>query len=246
MSLLESRWAIVTGADRGVGLSLVKALLEQGYHVLAGQYLQESNEHLEQLKASYEEQLQVLNLDISNAESVQQAVAAIAAYTDRVDILINNGAILGDMSKTIQDMLDFDEMEQVFRVNTLGSLRMSNGLIDSILRSDSKLIVNISSEAGSIGTCWRNSWYAYCMSKAALNMQSQLIQNQIAAQGGKVMVIHPGHVQTYMQGKLDITGSLTADESAGSILQQIANRLKSDYKQQELTLIDYAGNTLPW
>nr|WP_235441352.1 SDR family NAD(P)-dependent oxidoreductase [Paenibacillus sp. IHB B 3415] len=246
MSLLENRWAIVTGADRGVGLSLVKALLEQGYHVLAGQYLQESNEYLEQLKTVYDQHLQVLTLDISDGDSVQQAVEAIAACTDQVDILINNGAILGDMSKTIQDTLDFDEMEQVFRVNTLGSLRMSNGLIDSILRSDSKLIVNISSEAGSIGTCWRNSWYAYCMSKAALNMQSQLIQNQITAQGGKVMVIHPGHVQTYMQGKLDTTGSLTADESAGSIMQRIENRLKPDYGQQELTLIDYAGNTLPW
>lgn len=243
---MQKQWVMVTGADRGVGLSLVKGLLERGYHVFAGQYQQDRNEALEQLKADHDEHLQVLSLDISNEESVQHALEAVAALTDKVDILINNGAILGDMQKTVQDKLDFAEMELVFRVNTLGSLRMSNGLIEPILRSDHKLIVNISSEAGSIGNCWRNSWYAYCMSKAALNMQSQLIHNQIAGQGGKVMVIHPGHVQTYMQGKLDTSGSLTADQSAESIIQRIEDRLKQANGEQELTLIDYAGNMLPW
>lgn len=242
---MQKRWAVVTGADRGVGFSIVKLLLEQGYYVFAGQYQQE-NAAMEQLKLIHEHALRVLNLDISDEGSVRNAIEEISAFTDQVDILVNNGAILGDIKASVQDKLDFEEMGLVFRVNTLGSLRMSNGLIESILRSDSKLIVNISSEAGSIGNSQRTSWYAYCMSKAALNMQSQLIHNQIASQGGKVMVVHPGHVQTYMQGKLDTTGSLTPDQSAQHIYEQIEKRLKQDYEDHGLALIDYAGDTMPW
>ncbi|AIQ54111.1 SDR family oxidoreductase [Paenibacillus sp. FSL R7-0331] len=245
MTLIQ--WAFVTGADRGVGLSLVKGLLEKGYHVFAGQYAgAEAGSELELLETACKGSLKCITLDISDADSVRKALEAVAAVTGRLDILINNGAVLGDMQATVEDELDFEEMDRVFRVNALGALRMSNGLIQPLLRSEHKLIVNISSEAGSIGSCWRNAWYAYCMSKAALNMQSQLIHNQIAPKGGKVMVVHPGHVQTYMQGKLDTAGKLTPDESAGCILELIGKRLDPGYAGEGLTLMDYAGETLPW
>jgi NAD(P)-dependent dehydrogenase (short-subunit alcohol dehydrogenase family) len=242
---VQKRWAFVTGADRGLGLGLVKVLLARDYHVFAGQFIHD-NDELALLREMSGDKLHLLPLDISDEASVRLAVDAVNAVTDQLDILINNGAILGDMKASIQDELNFDEMERVFRVNTLGSLRMSNGFIASIMRSQGKLIVNISSEAGSIGNCWRTGWYAYCMSKAALNMQSQLIHNQIAPQGGKVLVIHPGHVQTYMQGKLDTNGKLTPNESAEYIIKLCESRLHPDYANDKLELIDYAGNTLPW
>ncbi len=242
---MKIRWAFVTGADRGLGLGLVKALLARDYHVFAGQFMP-SNSDLEQLSAVSGDRLRLLPLDISDEASVGAAIAAVHNVTDQLDILINNAAILGDTQATIEDQLNFEEMEQVFRVNTLGALRMSNGLIASILRSDSKLIVNISSEAGSIGSCQRTSWFAYCMSKSALNMQAQLIHNQIAGQGGKVLVIHPGYVQSYMQGSLNTEATLTPDESAAHILGIMEHRLRPDYSSNKLELIEYTGNTLPW
>lgn len=241
----QAKWAVVTGADRGVGLSLAKGLMNRGYHVLAGQYSQEEGE-LQELGRTSGGRLFPVALDIGSGDSVKAAVETAAALTDRIDILINNGAILGDITATVQDELDFEEMEQVYKVNAIGSLRMSNGLMGLILNSGSKLIVNISSEAGSIGNCWRTGWFAYCMSKAALNMQSRLIQNQIGKVGGKVMVIHPGHVQTYMQGKLDASGKLTPAESAEHILGLVEERLRPDYPERELVLIDYENNKLPW
>jgi len=243
--MLHKRWAFVTGADRGVGLELVKALLSRGYHVFAGQFIHNNGE-LEQLRLIWEEQLCIIPLDISNEASVHAAVQIVSNVSNQLEILINNGAVLGDISSTITDELNFEEIEQVFRVNALGSLRMSNALIHSIMRSESKMIVNISSEAGSIGSCWRTSWYGYCMSKAALNMQSQIIYNEIAPQGGKVLVIHPGHVQTYMQGKLDIDGKLTPAQSAEHILELCQQRLQPEYAADKLELIDYEGNILPW
>lgn len=241
----QQRWALVTGADRGLGLALVKGLLTQGYHVWAGQYGQECSE-LQELETAYGKQLRPLPLDISDADSVRQAIGVIAEETERLELLVNNGAILGDMTCTVEDELDFNEMEQVYRVNTLGALRMSNGLIDLILKSTDKLIVNISSEAGSVGTSKRTTMFAYCMSKAALNMQSQLTYNQISTHGGKVLVVHPGHVQSFMQGKLDTKGKLTPDESARDILSLITKRLGPDWIGDELALIDHQGEILPW
>ena len=238
-------YALVSGADRGLGLALVKALLDKGYHVFAGQY-GETAEALEALEELSGGRLRRVRLDIGDSESVQEAAREVAKATDRLELLINNAAILGDITATIQDDLDFEGMEEVFRINTLGSLRLSNTFIEPILRSEAKLIVNISSEAGSIGECKRTSWYGYCMSKAALNMQSQLIDNQIRPQGGRVLVLHPGHVQTYMQGKLDASGRLTPDASAALIMEMIEQRLAAGETDKPLELKDTEGKVWSW
>ncbi|MDF2921413.1 MAG: short-chain dehydrogenase [Paenibacillaceae bacterium] len=242
---MQNRWALVTGADHGLGFALVQGLLERGWSVLAGQY-QKDEEGLGKLQQEHGDGLRLLPLDLGDESSVKQALQVAAAVTDKLDILINNAAVLGDNKSTIQDELNFAEIERGLAVNALGPLRMSNALIGLIMNSASKLIVNISSEAGSIGDCYRISGFSYCMSKAALNMQSKMIHNRIAGQGGKVMVIHPGHLQTYMHGELDTKGDLTARESAEAILLLVEKRLSPGYEDTELSLVDYAGRTLPW
>lgn len=241
----QQRWALVSGADRGLGLSLVKGLLERGYQVFAGLHLDKGALHKE-VEQAYEGRLQFLTLDITSDASVEQVYEKVREETGALDILINNAAILGNITATVEDELDFAEMERVFGVNALGSLRMSNRFVSLVMDSRDKLILNISSEAGSIGSCWRNAWYAYCMSKAALNMQSKLMHNQLAPKGGRVMVVHPGHVQTYMQGKLDTAGKLTPDESAGHILGLVDKRLSPDYAEDNIVLVDYSGRELLW
>lgn len=241
----QQRWALVSGADRGLGLALAKGLLERGYGVFAGLLLEKGDAHKE-LEKAYSGRLRFVTLDIASDVSVEQTYERVQEETGVLDILVNNAAILGNISATVEDELDFAEMEQVFKVNTLGSLRMSNRFVPLLMDSRDKLIVNISSEAGSIGDCWRNSWYAYCMSKAALNMQSMLIHNQLSPKGGRVMVIHPGHVKTFMQGKLDTAGKLIPEESAGSILDLVDKRLAPDYAGETMALLDYSGQVLPW
>ncbi|NIK76201.1 NAD(P)-dependent dehydrogenase (short-subunit alcohol dehydrogenase family) [Paenibacillus castaneae] len=242
------RTAFVTGADRGVGLALAAQLLKQGCQVFAGQYAAEAAA-LQQLQGSYGEQLHVLRLDISSDESVAEALRYTSEQTEHLDLLINNGAILGNIQSTIHDELNYAEMMDVFNVNTLGSLRMSQSFMPLLLRSHSKFLVNISSEAGSIGDCYRDSWYAYCMSKAALNMQSKLIHNGIRTQGGRVLVVHPGWVQTYMQGKLDAGAALTPEQSAAAILDLVEGRLGLNTVKAEdadCEYVDYAGNPMNW
>lgn len=236
------KYAFVTGADHGVGFSLVTQLLGRGYFVIAGKYGKQEAEL--ELLAKENEKLEVVPLDVGSEESVSLAANKIKEKAPWLDVVVNNAGILGDITKSLGESLDYKEMLEVYNVNALGALRVSNALLSQVLKSKQKIIVNISSEAGSIGDCYRDGWFAYCMSKAASNMQSALVHNHLKNYGGKVIVIHPGHVGTYMRGTLDITAKITPEESAVGILSVVLDR-EWEVTQHPLYL-DYEGKELQW
>ena len=82
------------------------------------------------------------------------------------------------------------------------------------------------------------------MSKAALNMNSALTHNKISKFGGQVLVVHPGHVKSYMSGNFNEKGDLTAKESAEHILKLVFNHEK--YKGDKPAYVDYLGRSLEW
>lgn len=238
------RVACVTGADRGLGLSLVRSLLAKQFLVFAGQFLKES-EDLKALKEKYPEQLELIPLDISNKDSVKQAARVIASKTGYVDMIINNAGIIRSADHaTVLVELDDEGMAEIYNVNTLGALRVSNALMGLLLQSEDKLIVNISSEAGSIGRNKRINMYGYCMSKAALNMQSSLMHNHLRTLGGQVMVFHPGWLQTYMHGKKDEQAEMTPEQSAEQIIDLVLDYKK--YMGEEPAYLDMDGSSWPW
>ncbi|WP_449600152.1 SDR family NAD(P)-dependent oxidoreductase [Paenibacillus sp. Marseille-Q9583] len=238
------RVACVTGADRGLGLSLVRSLLAKQFSVFAGQYLKES-EDLKALKEQYPEQLELIPLDVSNKDSVKQAARVIASKTGYVDMIINNAGIIRSADNaTVLVELDDEGMAEIYNVNTLGALRVSNALMGLLLQSEDKLIVNISSEAGSITRNKRINMYGYCMSKAALNMQSSLMHNHLKTLGGQVMVFHPGWLQTYMHGKKDEQAEMTPEQSAEQIIDLVLDYKK--YMGEEPAYLDTDGSLWPW
>ncbi|ASA25489.1 SDR family NAD(P)-dependent oxidoreductase [Paenibacillus donghaensis] len=236
--------ACVTGTDRGLGLSITRVLLEQNYKVFAGQH-REDSENLKALKAEYPQQLEPVLLDIGRKESVKQAARLIAGKTGHVDMLINNAGIIrsADDATMLVDM-DDEAMAEIYNVNTLGALRVSNALMGLLLQGEDKLIVNISSEAGSIGSNQRINMYGYCMSKAALNMQSSLMHNHLKTLGGQVMVFHPGWLQTYMSGMKKDEADYSADEAAGKIMKLVLDY--PAYKGEEPAYLDLNGQAWPW
>ena len=239
----EVKTALVTGTDHGVGFSLAKKLLLRGYFVIAVR-IDETEKQIDALQSSYPNQMAIVCADIGSDESVFKASNDIKNMTDHIDLLINCAGILGDMSKNLGDDLDFDEISRVINVNAIGTLRITNALSSLVLNSTEKTIVNISSEAGSITDCWRTGWFGYCMSKAANNMQSALVHNNIRKLGGKVFAIHPGHVATYMRGHLDTTAKITPDVSAEGILHVV---LDTPHPINSRPLyLDYTGKELPW
>ena len=189
--------AYVTGADRGLGLGFVKVLVENGFRVYAGSYLPEWHE-LRDVAEQHPEDILVIPLDIGSDASVAAAAEAIASDTESLNLLINCAGTTVDRgnSSTLLDDLFFDDILALFNVNAVGTLRVSKSVIRLLLQADEKMLVNISSAAGSVGTITRTHQYGYTMSKAAVNMQSKLIHNQFHSQGLEVRAVHPGWMHT--------------------------------------------------
>ncbi len=236
--------ACVTGADYGLGFELVTGLLGRGYTVFAGTRAAEELPSYKELSAQFNHHLHIIHMDVSSDESVREAAKRIGEKTDSIDLLINNAAILGDIKQTIFDELQYQEMVDVYNVNAIGPLRVTNALLSLVLKSDNKRILNISSEAGSIGECTRTNWFAYAMSKAALNMQTALLHNQLKPLGVNLLSVHPGWVQTYMQGGLDSNATYTPAQAAGHILKLAEN--SDQVVNDQPTYVDLLGNPLPW
>lgn len=238
--------AVITGTDHGLGLGFVKVLLAKGYEVYAGCLLQD-NQNLEKLTREYPGQLMIVRMDISDDKSVKEAVHMIRQSTETIDLLINNAGILGDIETTILEPLDFDEILKVINVNTLGPLRVTNALVDLLLKGEDKCIVNISSEAGSIQNNNRESWFGYGLSKAALNMEGAIIQQKLHKEGIKVMQIHPGFLKTYMHGEKNDSATYEPDEAAIKIVEVIEQQKNLVWKEKTQPLyIDLNGERLPW
>ena len=228
----------ITGADKGLGFSLVQRFLQEGTRVFAGQYDQNSN--LSQLAESFAQTLTPVPLDVTQMDSVRQAASRVAELTLALDLLINNAAVMLE-TRTPLPELDLTRLPLLttLDVNTFGPLRVVQQFLPLLEKGDRKLIINISSEAGSIADCRRESEFAYSMSKAALNMQSRILQNYLKPHGFKILAVHPGWIRTDM-------GGAEATIDAGEAAEGIFRLAEKDWHPDDAIYMDYRGQPLPW
>jgi len=227
----------ITGADKGLGFSLTERFLSEGFRVFAGQY--GTGERLQVLGGRFPQTLTAVPLDVSSEESVAQAARAVARFTGALDVLINNAAVYLEGDRPALEDDPGSHWLQTFDVNALGPLRVTRQFLPLLKKGRRKVIVNISSEAGSIADCWRDREYAYCMSKAALNMQSRILQNYLAPGGFKVLAIHPGWMRTDMGGP---NADIDPGESAAGIFALVMR----DWSPGDPIYMDYRGIPLRW
>jgi NAD(P)-dependent dehydrogenase (short-subunit alcohol dehydrogenase family) len=238
-----SHYALVTGADRGLGFGLTAGLLSRGWHVFAGQYMPEWPE-LGRLSDTYSDQLTIVALDVSSIASARAAAAAAAGVTDHLDVIISNAGVASKTSRIpITEPQDYDEMHRLYDVNTLGPLRVVEAFLSLTQTSEMKRLCFVSSEAGSIGQAYRTAWYGYCMSKAALNMGVKLMYNHLRPEGYTFRLYHPGWVRSYMGGEKNPNADLEPEEAAVYALPFFLNpRADEDH----LVLRDYLGREWPY
>lgn len=231
---------LITGADKGLGLALVSRFLYGGFQVHAGIYA--SSDNLQALLQDYGPRLDLVSLDVTDMASIRKAVLQVARLTPALDFLINNAAVYLP-NKPVRPLGELDltdgHLEETLNVNAFGPLRVTQQFLPLLDRGARKLIINISSEAGSIDSCQRTSEYAYCMSKAALNMQSRILQNYLESRGFRVLAVHPGWMHTDMGGP---EADIHPDEAAEGIF----GLSMKPWKAGDPMYMDYQGKTFPW
>jgi len=244
---------LITGANHGLGLSLVKVFLIHNYKVFAGVYKLSEGPQVQDEQSIHDildtENLYIVEMDVSDSVSVEKAAEKVGEVTQSLDIVINNAGILcadslNDKNISILEKLDVDGMMNVYNVNALGAVRVANAFTPLLLKSEEKLLINISSEAGSIADCGACDWHGYRMSKAAMNMAGAVIQNEYVKHGGRVWQLHPGWMQTYMHGKKCEQATYSSYFSAEHIYKLIQNA--DSQKSDELIFMDILGTPLPW
>ena len=238
---------LITGTNHGLGLGLTKVFLDHGYDVFAGVYKQTADSQIQTLKDR--DGLYIVDMDVSDTQSVERSAGYVKGITQSLDIIINNAGILCKDSYdkkhyTIFDHLDADTMKEVYNVNALGALRVADIFTPLLMNGNEKLLINISSEAGSIGACTVSDWHGYRMSKAAMNMAGVLIHNEYVKHGGRVWQIHPGWVQTYMHGDRYDAADHSPEFVAENIYKLIQNA--EAYKSDKAVYMDLFGEPWPW
>jgi NAD(P)-dependent dehydrogenase (short-subunit alcohol dehydrogenase family) len=234
----------ITGTDRGLGLALAAKFLDVGYRVFAGKYGIDGA-GLDELQKRFCEQLEIVPLDVGSDQSVAEAARIVSQKTRSLDLLINNAAIYGDKDTTLTGQLDFEDMLRVYNVNALGPLRVTHSVLSLLRLGEMKRIINISSEAGSMSARLHSREkrrYAYCGSKAALNIQSIIVQNHVVEFGIRVTLIDPGWLRTYLAtGKKNTTAPTEPDESAAKLVEFVRQE-PPDYLFHNL----FAGKPFEW
>jgi NAD(P)-dependent dehydrogenase (short-subunit alcohol dehydrogenase family) len=230
---------LITGADKGLGFSLTWRFLREGFRVFAGKYGDETN--LQELAGRFPETLIIVPLDVADLDSVRKAAEIVSGQADALDVLINNAAVHLEGSTMPLEELDLTDqhLQREMDVNAFGPLRVTQQFLPLLRKGAAKLIINISSEAGSISDCQRTAWYAYCMSKAALNMQSKILQNYMGPEGFKVLAIHPGWMRTDMGGP---EADIHPDETAEGVFQLT----RRDWRPDDGIYMDYDGKPRGW
>lgn len=233
---------LITGADRGVGYALTECFLKEGWTVFAGQFMPEWDA-LEKLKISSPNSLHIMSLDVSDEKSVAAAQAAVSAETPYLDMIINNAGISGGAGD-ILSLGDLSRGVQIFSVNSLGPLRVTNGFLPLMEDKRSlKRLCYVSSEAGSVSVCHRENGFIYPMSKTALNMGVKLLFKELNPRGYTFRMYHPGWVRSYMGGTKSTHGKFEPEETAASAIRYF---LDDQRCEDVLRLVDNEGVTWPF
>lgn len=194
---------LVTGCSRGIGLELCRQLAARGDDVIGT--CRNSNSELKSLAIRTIE-----GVDVADDESVAKLAAAL--HATKLDMLINNAGILvGDDL----DSIEFDDMLEQYRVNTLGPLRVVRALRPN-LHEGSKVGI-VTSRVGSIEDNNSGNNYGYRCSKAAANMVGKNLQHDLAPAGIAVTLLHPGYVATDMTGGRGVT----VEEAASGLIERM-------------------------
>ena len=217
-------FAVVTGANRGIGLELVVQLIAKGWRVLA--VCRVTSDELADTGADI-----VDAVDLTDSKGLARLAEAIDAP---IDLLINNAGLL---TKETLEEPNLDAIRRQFEVNALAPLAVTHQLLEH-LAPKAKVAV-VTSRMGSLADNTSGSRYGYRMTKAAANMMGVSLARDLAPRGVAVAILHPGFVRTGMTG---FNGYIEPDEAARGLLLRIDEATAGE----EPVFRHANGELLPW
>ncbi|GAA5002689.1 SDR family oxidoreductase [Pseudoluteimonas lycopersici] len=238
--------AVVTGANRGLGLEFVRQLLARGDRVLAACRQPGKASSLNALAGDHPGRLHVLPLDVANEASRTAFARELALVLDddaRIDLMVNNAGALhsGERWGQVRE----SALDDSFRTNAIGPFLLTQALAPRLAdacpeqgRRGGK-VAFVSTVMASIGTRREFRSPSYCASKAALDMLAVQAAHALAARGIAVALLHPGWAQTDMGGD---GADVTAADSVAGLLRQV----DATDASKPLQLRDWRGETIAW
>ncbi|XP_078410275.1 C-signal-like [Cetorhinus maximus] len=251
MQALPMRSVLVTGANRGLGLELVRQLVEAErppHYLFTGCRDPESPRALDLRNlAKRFSNIKVLKLDVDDLDNIQECADQIEKILENngLNLLINNAGVYfgGDLSEVTSET-----MMKSYRTNTVGPMMVTKALLPALQRAaqlsdepKKAAVINMSSSMGSIELLDNKSEtiFAYRVSKAALNMVTRCLANELKPHGILCISLHPGWVKTEMGGE---KAPLTKEESVCGILKVLSTLSDKDNG----SFLDWRGQRLPW
>jgi NAD(P)-dependent dehydrogenase (short-subunit alcohol dehydrogenase family) len=187
---------VITGCNRGIGLELCRQYVARGDTVIG--VCRSGNNELEQLGMRV-----ITGIDVAQDDCIERLRDALNGLA--VDVLVNNAGILaGDALDTV----DFETMIAQYQVNTLGPLRVTRALLDSL--SDGSKVVIVTSRVGSIEDNASGNNYGYRASKTAVNQVGMNLKHDLLPRNIAVTLLHPGLVATDMTGGHGVSPEISA------------------------------------
>jgi NAD(P)-dependent dehydrogenase (short-subunit alcohol dehydrogenase family) len=217
---------VVTGANRGIGLELVRQLLARGDDV-------EATSRKGDLELA-SPKLRVHRVDVTDDASV---AALAAAITEPVDVVINNAGINRPNQRL--GALDLAFTAEIYATNAIGPLRVVHALLPQVRRGVEKKLVHITSGMGSITDNTSGGSYGYRMSKVALNMMSRSLAVDLRNDGIISFVINPGWVQTDLGGP-------SAPTPVVDSVRGILERIDEATLETSGSFLNWKPGTYPW
>lgn len=215
---------LITGANKSIGFETARQLLQKGFYVYLGsRNLENGQKAVEKLKAEDLNEVEAVQIDVSDDESVKAARAEIGRKTESLDVLVNNAGISGGMTQTIST--DIAVFKEVFDTNLFGVVRVTQSFMDLLKKSPEPRIVNVTSGLASLTLHNDPNWKYYTVkapvynpSKAALNMYTISLAYELRDTPFKVNAVDPGFVATDFNNH---SGTGTVEE-AGARLAKYA------------------------
>jgi NAD(P)-dependent dehydrogenase (short-subunit alcohol dehydrogenase family) len=214
--MAEKRIALITGANKGIGLEIARQLAQAGVHVVIGA------RHDGRARVAVDDLTdqglvaQSVRLDVTDAASIRTAVSKISQEHGRLDILVNNAGIF-DPDDGPPSKASIDAIRRVLDTNFIGALAVTQAMLPLLRAAAAARIVNVSSSLGSLtlngdpsSAYYSAQFIGYNASKAALNMLTVQLREELRGTAIVINSVSPGFVKTDLTGY----GTMTPTEGA--------------------------------